>query len=55
MNLQGFLTSPYSSEGSLSLSSSCLTGPSSPSEALSLPILGFEHAVKRVRNERVAW
>ena len=53
MNLQGFLTAPYSSgEGSLSLLRSCLTGPSSPSEALSSPILGLEHSVKREeRNE----
>ena len=53
MNLQGFLTAPYSSsEGSLSLLRFCLTGPSSPSEALSSPILRFEHAVKREeRNE----
>ena len=37
----------------LSLSRSCLTGPFSPSEVLSLPILGLKHAVKREeRNER---
>ena len=54
MNLQRFLNAPYISNGSLSPSRSCLTGPSSPSEALSLPILGLEHSVKRAeRIERV--
>ena len=53
MNLQGFLTAPYSSsEDSLSLLHSCLTGPSSPSEAHSSPILRLEYSVKREeRNE----
>ena len=36
-----------------SLSRSCLTGPFSPSEVLSLPILGLKCSVKREeRNER---
>ena len=53
MNLQGFLTAPYSSsEGSLTLLRSCLMEPSLPSEALSSPILGLKHSVKREgRNE----
>ena len=53
MNLQEFVTVPYSSsEGSLSLLRSYLTGPSSPSEELTSPILGLEHSVKRdERNE----
>ena len=53
MYLQGFLTAPYSSsEGSLSLLRSCLTGTSLSSVVRSSPILSLEYSEKREkRNE----